>query len=73
MLFQALLPTFGIIKTGLTMRTALYIITAILLIVWAVGTLGYDAGGTFHLVLVLALITLLIPYVAGRKLIKKNP
>jgi hypothetical protein len=55
------------------MRTALYIITAILLIVWAVGTLGYDAGGTFHLVLVLALITLLIPYVAGRKVLKKNP
>jgi len=73
MLFQALLPTFAIIKTGLAMRTALYIITAILLIVWAVGTLGYDAGGTFHLVLVLALITLLIPYVAGRKLIKKTP
>lgn len=55
------------------MRTALYIITAILLIVWAVGTLGYGAGGTFHLVLVLALITLLIPYVAGRKVLKKTP
>jgi len=54
------------------MRTALYIITAILLIVWAVGTLGYNAGGTFHLVLVLALFALLIPYVAGRRVLKKN-
>jgi hypothetical protein len=55
------------------MRTALYIITALLLILWAVGTLGYSAGGAFHLVLVLALVTLLIPYVVGRKVLKKNP
>lgn len=54
------------------MRTALYIVAAILLIVWAVGTLGYDAGGTFHLLLVLALASLLIPYVVGRKVLKKN-
>lgn len=54
------------------MRAALYLIAAILLIVWAVETLGYNAGATLNLVKVLALITLLIPYVARQNLLKKN-
>lgn len=54
------------------MRIALYIISAILLIAWAVGTLGYGASGLFHLLFVLAIIALFIPYVAGRKVLKKT-
>lgn len=46
--------------------TALYVIAAILLIGWAVGFFYYDAGPAIHILLILALVSVLIKSVQGR-------
>ncbi len=42
------------------MRSILYIIAVILVIGWAIGFLGYQAGGIIHILLVIALISFLL-------------
>ena len=38
----------------------LYLIAVILVIAWAIGFLGYHAGGLIHILLVIAVIALLL-------------
>jgi Family of unknown function (DUF5670) len=42
------------------MRSILYLIAVILVICWAIGFLGYHAGGIIHVLLVIAIISLLL-------------
>ena len=42
------------------MGNLLYIIAVILVIAWAIGFLGYHAGGIIHLLLVIAIISFLL-------------
>ncbi len=42
------------------MRSLLYIVAVILLIGWAVGFFGYSAGGLIHILLVLAVVSILL-------------
>ncbi|HEY4064209.1 MAG TPA: lmo0937 family membrane protein [Puia sp.] len=42
------------------MRSILYVIAVILVIGWAIGFLGYHAGGIIHVLLVIALISFLL-------------
>ncbi|HVU54836.1 MAG TPA: lmo0937 family membrane protein [Puia sp.] len=42
------------------MGNLLYLIAVILVIVWAIGFLGYHAGGIIHLLLVIAVIAILL-------------
>jgi hypothetical protein len=42
------------------MRSILYIVAVILVIGWAIGFLGYHAGGIIHVLLVIAIISLLL-------------
>jgi hypothetical protein len=42
------------------MGNLLYIIAVILVIFWAIGFLGYHAGGIIHLLLVIAVIAILL-------------
>ncbi|MBB6107713.1 hypothetical protein SAMN05421821_101371 [Mucilaginibacter lappiensis] len=42
------------------MRSILYIIAVILVIGWAIGTFAYAAGGLIHILLVIAVISLLL-------------
>lgn len=42
------------------MGNLLYLIAVILIIAWAIGFLGYHAGGLIHLLLVIAIIALLL-------------
>ena len=42
------------------MGNLLYIIAVILVISWAIGFLGYHAGGIIHILLVIALIAILL-------------
>ena len=42
------------------MGNLLYIIAVILVIFWAIGYLGYHAGGIIHLLLVIAVIVILL-------------
>ena len=42
------------------MGNLLYIIAVVLVIAWAIGFLGYHAGGVIHILLVLAIVAFLL-------------
>jgi len=42
------------------MGNLLYIIAVILVVAWAIGFLGYHAGGLIHILLVIAIIAVLL-------------
>ena len=44
------------------MRSLLYIIAVILIIGWAIGTFAYSAGGLIHVLLVIAVISLILGF-----------
>jgi hypothetical protein len=50
------------------MGNLLYIAAVVLIILWAVGFLGYHAGGLIHILLVIALIAVLLRIIQGRKI-----
>lgn len=47
------------------MGNILYIIAVILIIAWAVGFLGYHAGGLIHILLVIAVIAIVLRLIRG--------
>ncbi|MBK6391997.1 MAG: lmo0937 family membrane protein [Saprospiraceae bacterium] len=47
------------------MGNLLYVIAVILVISWAIGFLGYHAGGIVHLLLVVAIIAVLFRVIRG--------
>jgi hypothetical protein len=49
------------------MGNLLYIIAVVLVIIWAVGFLGYQAGGIIHILLVIAIVAVLLRVISGRK------
>ena len=49
------------------MENLLYYLAVILVIIWAIGFLGYNAGGIIHILLVIALIAVLLRIIRGRK------
>jgi hypothetical protein len=49
------------------MRNLLYIVAVILVIAWAVGFIGYSAGGLIHILLVIAIVSILIAVIQGRR------
>ncbi len=42
------------------MGNLLYIIAVILIIAWAIGFIGYSAGGLIHILLVIAIIAIIL-------------
>lgn len=42
------------------MGNLLYVVAVILVIIWAIGFLGYHAGGVIHILLVIAIIAFLL-------------
>jgi hypothetical protein len=48
------------------MRNLLYIIAVLLIIGWLIGFLGYAIGGLIHILLVLAIISLIMGVVQGK-------
>ena len=50
------------------MGNLLYVVAVILLIAWAVGYFAYSAGGIIHVLLVIAIITVILRVIQGRKL-----
>ncbi|CAN5860066.1 hypothetical protein BH11BAC4_BH11BAC4_26480 [soil metagenome] len=48
------------------MSNLLYIIAVILVIGWAIGFLGFHAGGIIHILLVVAIIAILLRLISGR-------
>lgn len=49
------------------MSSLLYIIAVILIIFWAIGFFAYSVGAIIHLLLILALISILLRVIQGRK------
>ena len=47
------------------MGNLLYLIAVILIIAWAIGFLGYHAGGIIHILLVIAVIAILLRVIRG--------
>ena len=47
------------------MGNLLYIIAVILVIAWAIGFLGYHAGGLIHILLVIAIIAVILRVIRG--------
>jgi hypothetical protein len=47
------------------MGNLLYLIALILVIAWAIGFLGYHAGGIIHILLVIAIIAVLLRVIRG--------
>lgn len=47
------------------MSNLLYTIAVILVIIWAIGFLGYNAGGIIHILLVIALISVILRVIKG--------
>lgn len=49
------------------MGNLLYLIAVILIIGWAIGFVGYNAGGIIHILLVIALIAVILRVIQGKK------
>jgi hypothetical protein len=49
------------------MGNLLYVVAVILIIAWAIGFIGYSAGGIIHILLVIAVIAILFRVIQGRK------
>jgi hypothetical protein len=49
------------------MGNLLYGVAVILVIVWAIGFLGYNAGGIIHVLLVIAIIAVILRVIQGNK------
>jgi len=50
------------------MGNLLYVVAVILIIAWAVGFIGYSAGGIIHVLLVIAVIAILFRLIQGRRI-----
>jgi predicted ferric reductase len=48
------------------MGNLLYAVAVILVIVWVISYIGYDAGGLIHILLVIAIIAALLRLIQGR-------
>lgn len=49
------------------MGNLLYVIAVILIIAWAVGFVGFQAGGLIHILLVIAIIVILVKLIQGKR------
>ena len=49
------------------MRNLLYVLAIMVVVAWAIGFIGYSAGGLIHILLVSALISLLLGIIQGRR------
>jgi hypothetical protein len=51
------------------MGNLLYVIAVILIIAWAIGFVGFHAGGIIHILLIIAIIAVILRVIQGRKVI----
>lgn len=49
------------------MGNLLYVVAVILIIGWAIGFIGYGAGGLIHILLVIALVAVILRVIQGRR------
>jgi hypothetical protein len=51
------------------MGNLLYLVAVILIIAWAIGFIGYSAGGMIHILLVIAVIAIIFRVIQGRRVL----
>ena len=51
------------------MGNILYAIAVVLIIIWAIGFLGYNAGALIHVLLVIALIAVILRVIQGKNIV----
>jgi hypothetical protein len=51
------------------MGNLLYVVAVILIIAWAIGFIGYSAGGIIHILLVIAVVAVILRVIQGRRVI----
>lgn len=51
------------------MSNLLYAIAIILILIWAIGFVGYNSGGLIHILLVIAIIAVILRVIQGKKTI----
>jgi hypothetical protein len=49
------------------MSNILYIVAVLLIISWAIGFVGYHAGCIIHILLVIALVSVILRVIQGRR------
>ena len=49
------------------MRNILYIVAVVLIIFWAIGFFAYSIGAVIHILLVIAIISILINIIQGNR------
>ena len=49
------------------MGNLLYVVAVVLLIAWAIGFVGFHAGGIIHVLLVIAIIAVILRVIQGKK------
>lgn len=47
------------------MGNLLYVIAVILILAWAIGFIGYNAGGIIHILLIIAVISVILRVIQG--------
>jgi len=51
------------------MGNLLYVVAVILIIAWAIGFIGYSAGGVIHILLVIAVVAIILRVIQGRRVV----
>ena len=51
------------------MGNLLYVIAVILIIAWAIGFVGFHAGGIIHILLIIAIIAVILRVIQGKKIL----
>jgi len=50
------------------MGNLLYFIAVILIIAWAIGVIGYSVGGIIHILLVIAIVSIILRLIQGKSI-----
>jgi hypothetical protein len=50
------------------MGNLLYVVAVVLIIAWAIGFVGFHAGGIIHVLLVIAVIAILYRVITGKRI-----
>ncbi len=51
------------------MGNLLYVVAVFLIIIWAIGFIGYSVGGSIHILLVIAVIAIILRLIQGGRVI----
>ncbi len=52
------------------MGNILYVVAIVLIIAWAIGLIGFNAGGLIHVLLIIALIAIIVRLFQGKKIVR---